>query len=570
MPALLSQPAVSDAQRRVNDRHRPTIVIATLAVLCTYLYLFTPATSYLGLPSPEEQAARLGFTAPHFFNQLGLVGSKLFVDLTRHTSHDISLLLLLLVITGAFLSGYFLPVQFKQGALALWSLAGVGLLYGSQTAAGLLLAHLVVYLILHPDRQQGLWLSALAGLAAYWAFAHGNGTDTVRWWPALVLPLLTVGIYRHAILPLLGYPNLAGVLRAVAIHSAIVTICLGLAGNVLTGTSLTVSLGLMLFFFQGARLAMYHADYQDGLVPHDLSFDRYLAVFLSPGVLTNWGWAVTIPQGYAYVNARFLCEDKNRIVLAGLRILGIALLYLVFWNWATHHLVDSFTYLGVQVHDASIKEMAYQFSLGHEVSTLSVLLTSLLDLVSVVLVFAGIAHFKVGIWRICGYHIQPYFNKPWLATNLMHFWTRFAYYYREFLVRVFYYPVFFRYFRKHPDLRIFMASMAAAGLGNLISHLVESNLASGMVLESATGVLVTWPYFFLLGLGISVSLIFMRRRRHRRKAWTLDRWFAVDLLAAYVTIQYFALIHIFMRPSEASSVEDLFMLFMLGLGIDLR
>jgi hypothetical protein len=83
-------------------------------------------------------------------------------------------------------------------------------------------------------------------------------------------------------------------------------------------------------------------------------------------------------------------------------------------------------------------------------------------------------------------------------------------------------------------------------------------------------VLSAWPYFLLLGLGIGVSMVFMRRRKRRRKPWTFDRWFIVDLLAVYVTIQYFSLIHIFARPTEASSLNDLFQLFMLGLGVDLR
>ena len=59
-------------------------------------------------------------------------------------------------------------------------------------------------------------------------------------------------------------------------------------------------------------------------------------------------------------------------------------------------------------------------------------------------------------------------------------------------------------------------------------------------------------------------------RRSRRKPWTLDCWFVVDLLAACVTIQYFALIHIFAQSSPARSLEDLALLFLLGLGIDLR
>jgi len=570
LAGLLNHTAPSETRRRNNDRHRPAVVAATLAVLCVYLYLFTPGADYLGLPLPQELAARLGIASAHVFDRNGLVGSNLFVEQAQLSGdRGAGLLVLLLVITGAFLSAYFLPLQFKQGALVLWSLAGVALLYGSQAAAGLLMAHLTVYLVFHPGRKRGLWLSALAGLAGYWVFLPWHGVAGLQWWPAAAFPVIFTGVYRYAILPLLGLPRAAGQLRALVIYAAIVAICLGLADNVLGGTGIEVPLGIMLFFFQWARLAMYHADYQDGRVPLEVPLDRYLAVFLSPGVLPNWGWAVTIPQGYAYVNARFLSEDKNRIVLGGLQLLGIALFYLVAWNWMIRLLIDVLTRYGVEVYEASIRVMAYQFSLGHEISTASVLLTTLLELAAYVLVFAGVVHFKVGIWRICGYHIEPHFNKPWLATNLMSFWTRFAYHYREFLVRVFYYPVFFHFRKLHPDLRIALASMAAAGLGNLAAHLVGASLTKGMELESIGVVFFTWPYFFLLGLGIAISLIFIRHRRNRRRAWALDRWFAVDLLAAYATIQYFALIHIFARPSPANSLEDLFMLFMLGLGIDL-
>ena len=59
------------------------------------------------------------------------------------------------------------------------------------------------------------------------------------------------------------------------------------------------------------------------------------------------------------------------------------------------------------------------------------------------------------------------------------------------------------------------------------------------------------------------------KRRRRRKPWTLDRWLVTDVLAAYLTIQYFGLIHIFARPAQGSSVWDLTRLFLKGFGIHL-
>jgi hypothetical protein len=535
------------------------------------MYLFTPLAGYIGVPYPQELAESMNISIAYIFDRDLNVGTQLTVHYAPGFERpDDSLLVLLLAVAVAFLSAYYLPLRYKQGALALWTLIAIGILYGHRAAAALLLVHMLVYLVFHPGRKQGLWLSALAGFAGYWALLGGSGTAGKQVLFALALPLLAVGLYRYSITPLLRHERVAPVLRTLVVHTAVLTICLNLVIDVLGGSGILVPLGVMLFFFQWARLVMYHIDYQDGMVPKTLSLDRYLAVFLSPGVLPTWAWAVTVPQGYAYINNRFLCEDKNRIVLAGLKLLGIALLYLVFWLWAVRHLEQALTGYGLEINQMSIRTMTHRFTLGEEIGTLSVLLTTLLDLVETILVFAGVVHFKVAVWRICGYNIEPYLNKPWLATNLMNLWARYAYYYREFLVRAFYYPVFFRTSRLHASIRILIASLAAAGVGNLLTHLMKQNLQHGMYAHNVGYVLTTWPYFLLLGIGIGVSVIFMRRRKRTRKPWAFDRWFAVDVLAAYITIQYFALIHIFARPTEASTLGDMFVLFMLGLGIDLR
>ncbi len=570
MPGLLDNVPVSDAQRRANDRHRPGVVIATLAVLCLYMYLFTQLADALELPRPQQLASALGIDLPHVFDEERKVESNVEILHTRRLdTPDDERLAFLLVVMGAFLAAYYLPLALKQASLVLWSLAALWLLYGLAVTAGLLMAHLLVYAVFHPAGKRGVWFSALAGFLAYWAFLSERdaGVLNLLWLPAL--PLLAASLYRYGILRLLEEPPAARVLRAGIIYSALLTICLALLSEAAEGPVWMLPLGLLLFFWQWPRLAMYHCDYQDGLVPPEVSIDKYLAVFFSPGVIPNWGWGVTIPQGYAYVNNRFLCRDKNRIVIAGLQLLGLALLYLVFWNFAYRWLVEFFTRQGVEVYWAYTPNMVREFVRGEDVSTTSVLLTTLLDLVRYIMFFAGVYHFKVGVWRICGYQVDPYYNRPWLATNLMTFWTRFAFHYREFLLRVFYYPVFFRYFRTHTNLRIFVASMAAAALGNLIWHASERAFTHGMEADSVLFTLGTWPYFFFLGLGIAVSQIYLLRRKSRRKPWTRDRWFLVDLVAAYLTLQYFALIHIFARPAPGSTVEDLFRLFFKGFGIAL-
>lgn len=570
MPGLLTHAPLSAAEQRAHDNHRPLVVVAVLAVLAVYTYLFTHIAEPLGIPYPQELVAGLGGQIDHVFDSDRNVDSNIQVLMTqRYRSNDDERLVLLAAIAVAFLSAYFLPLRYKQPALVFWTVVAILLLYGPRATSGLLCAHLLVYTVFHPGHRYRFLLSALVGVAVYSGFLHDFEDRTVYLIPAVGAPLLAVLLYRYAVLPLLQDPRAAAVLRSLIIHSALLAIGTSLVVEALRGDGWSVPLGLLLFFWQWARLVMYHIDYKDGLVPEAAGLGQYLPVFFNPGVLPNWNWGVTIPQGYAYIQNNFLCEDKNRLVMAGVKLLCIALVYLVFWNWIRYFLVDVFSALGIEVYNSRTRTMVHEFVRGAEVTTPSVLATTLLDLIRFMMFFAGVVHFKVGIWRICGYRIDPYYNKPWLATDLMTFWTRFAYHYREFLVRAFYYPAFFRYVRLNRNLRIFIASMAAAGLGNLIWHITERTFFNDLEWDEVSYMLGTWPYFFFLGLGIAVSQIYLMRRKRRRKPWSRDWWLIKDVVAVYLVLQYFAIIHIFIRPVPDSSVGDLFQLFLIGFGIHL-
>jgi len=82
-------------------------------------------------------------------------------------------------------------------------------------------------------------------------------------------------------------------------------------------------------------------------------------------------------------------------------------------------------------------------------------------------------------------------------------------------------------------------------------------------------ILSTWPYFVLLGLGISLTQIWLARRPRTRRPWTRDRRFCLDLVCAYLTLQYFALIHVFIRPQPGGNLQDYAELVLIGLGVRL-
>ena len=183
------------------------------------------------------------------------------------------------------------------------------------------------------------------------------------------------------------------------------------------------------------------------------------------------------------------------------------------------------------------------------------------------MLWGGVVHFKAGLWRVCGYRMDAYFDKPWLATNLVNFWARFTFHYREFLARAFYYPVFFRFFKKRLKLRILAATLAAATFGNLVwGHVTEGLFYRGMAWANLVQVLRAWPYFALLGLGIGGTELYLLARKRRRKPWTLGPRLVGDVLAAYCTLQFYGLITLFARPAPQSTPWTLLKLFLVAFG----
>jgi len=58
---------------------------------------------------------------------------------------------------------------------------------------------------------------------------------------------------------------------------------------------------------------------------------------------------------------------------------------------------------------------------------------------------SGIFHTSVGILCLFGYNLPPVFNNYFLASGFSDLWRRINIYFREYLIKVFYYPVFFKF-----------------------------------------------------------------------------------------------------------------------------
>jgi hypothetical protein len=375
--------------------------------------------------------------------------------------------------------------------------------------------------------------------------------------------------YRRLIPALARGGRALAVVRACLIQACMLVIVVACACEALTGEMWALPVGLVFFCFQWARLMVYHADFKDGDVPRDLALGDYLAVFLTPMAIPNLAYAPYLGQGYAYLRERRLAADKSALVLSGVGLWCLALVYMVFAEHATARFIGFMrATFGVEVY-AFTSQLVRAHLRGAELSTPTVLLSTIVDQARIFLIYGGVTHFRVGAWRVMGYRMETQYDRPWLATNLAALWSRFAFHFREFLVRVFYYPVFFAWFKRRPMLRIIVATMVATVIGNLVWGHVPPRTITDLRGSALTAILSTWPYFVLLGLGISITQVWLLRRPRTRRPWTRDRRIVLDVICAYLTFQFFALIHVFIRPQDGGSLWAYTRLFLRGFGIHL-
>ncbi len=130
-----------------------------------------------------------------------------------------------------------------------------------------------------------------------------------------------------------------------------------------------------------------------------------------------------------------------------------------------------------------------------------------LELVSFTLYFAVFGHKLIAIARLAGVRLPRNICRPLESRTLAEFWNRYNFYFKEVMVDFFYVPTFLRTFQKYQRVRMFFATFMAAGVGNLLFHLmrdIPEMKAHGIwaTFESYTSYMF---YCVMLAIGIGIS-----------------------------------------------------------------
>jgi hypothetical protein len=197
-----------------------------------------------------------------------------------------------------------------------------------------------------------------------------------------------------------------------------------------------------------------------------------------------------------------------------------------------------------EVIDAFLTNQPYPLAVGWTVLVVSTARYSLQ--------IAGWAHLFVGIARLAGYRLPRGSWRPLQSRTLMDYFNRFHYYFKELLVDLFFVPTFFKVFRQHPKLRMFVATFMAAGVGNAIWHFVRdiSHVAAIGPVAAVERFTSYAFYCIILATGVGVSQV--RANLGMRPSLTL-----VGRLYSFIFVWSFVVcMHVFSYGSLTQTLEE--------------
>lgn len=284
-----------------------------------------------------------------------------------------------------------------------------------------------------------------------------------------------------------------------------------------------------------------------------------------------WGGSNTpFPKGAAYLRK---IEAKTPAQLAVCQLKGVKLLYWMLLLVVLQRVLsqifyghpgDSFLGISFSLAIPSFSAVLHGRPIDPypwHVNWLALLANFLIKLVS----FSVWGHAIIASCRMAGYNALRNTYNPLRSVTIAEFWNRYYYYFKELLVDNFFYPTFLRYWKKKPRARLFFATMAAAGFGNVLYHFlrdIDVIIKRGLW-DALLSFHVYMFYGVVLGTAIGLSQLFEKKKRQDMS------WLKKNIISPFCVIGFYCVLSIFDDPDRTLTIVDnfafLFRLFNLHL-----
>ncbi len=358
---------------------------------------------------------------------------------------------------------------------------------------------------------------------------------TLPWFQWKALPQLTInhGLVMACVFSAIGVFILA--VKHLNIQKP-VALLLGLTFTLIIIASYTHAMYLWASFIVLSALLWF--------VCYSLQTKSFKNIFF---YLPFWGSTTTpLPKGNQYLDH---IEAKNAAALAKSQLEGIKLIY---WSLCMAACIGLLYKAYLYFDIPKLSDAFARLNTNHPCLWYQAWAAVLEQFGFELFAIAMYSHLAIGLCRMTGFNAQRNMDSPLTATTITDFWNRYYFYFKELLVEFFFYPTYFRYFKKHPRLRIFCATMMAACVGNILFHLLAE--PKYLIQYGLWGALKRFQvylfYAFILGLAISISQL--RKVKKKTQAHPLQRY----VLAPMTVIGFYCIMTVFNRPYQSFDLKQ--------------
>lgn len=253
-------------------------------------------------------------------------------------------------------------------------------------------------------------------------------------------------------------------------------------------------------------------------------------------------WPTPVPMGKGAANWRSVeartAEELAITQLKGLKLLIWALL-LKGLLWAYRTLL--YGTLGVMP-----LEPAFEHFLRNGTVPPNALFSVLINFPEQLLSAAIWGHVFVATARLAGFRLLRNTWRPLSARTIAEFWNRYIYYFKEVLATIYFYPIYLRYFKRHPRIRLAFATFMAAGAGNFFLHFIveRRTIVEHGLLEALARMQTYAFYCFVLATGIVVSQL------RSERSTSHPTWLRGQLIPSLGVASFFCFLSFFDGPQR--------------------
>jgi hypothetical protein len=172
-------------------------------------------------------------------------------------------------------------------------------------------------------------------------------------------------------------------------------------------------------------------------------------------------------------------------------------------------------------------------------------------------IFAIMGHLKISLVRMSGFDVFRNTYRPFQARSVNEFFGRYNYYFKEMLLHLFFYPVYLRWFKRHPRLAVVLATFVSVGLGNLVTHLIRDTfLFRKMGLAGTLWFYQPYSlYCLVLSFALTFSILWEAGESDRGRERPVG--FFRRALPLFLIITFFAILRIFDDPFNGDLSNNL-------------